>query len=240
MRRRTCSDSAVPSLSVVRLDEPIVASAILVAGPAIAGAPVHSGCSGSGSSASARAASSASVMFSATRGGGRCPRRVLAAAFEVRDPGRVKRGAVRELFLAESLLEAELAEGGAQPELGFGAPATVCTLSTTNPARRAMTRTRVVIARCERHMCRGCRGAQVVVGSGNEDGPAAFLSSDDTSAIFVQWTRTATMSPGRCRQPRSRDVRREAELFSTSPAPGQLQQQKGPFTGTVVTTASGS
>lgn len=50
------------------------------------------------------------------------PRRVLTAALEVRNPGRVKRRAVREVLLAELLVDAEFAERGAQPELGFGAP----------------------------------------------------------------------------------------------------------------------
>jgi hypothetical protein len=94
-----------------------------------------------------------------------------------------------------------------------------------------MTRTRVVIAA----VIAVCVVVVVVVvvGSRNEDGRAAFLSSDDTSAIFVQWTRTGndvsgTLSTAEVTQPQVR-----TELFSTAPAPGQLQQQKGPFTGTV-------
>ena len=73
----------------------------------------------------------------------------------------------------------------------------------------------------------------VVACGGNGDGPAAFLSTDDTSAIFVQWTRTGndvsgTLSTAEVTRPQAR-----AELFSTAPAPGQIQQQNGPFTGTV-------
>ena len=94
-----------------------------------------------------------------------------------------------------------------------------------------MTRTRAVIAA----VIAVCAVVVVVVilASGNDDGPAAFLSTDDTSAIFVQWTRTGndvsgTLSTAEATRPQAR-----TELFSTAPAPGQLRQQKGPFTGTV-------
>jgi multidrug efflux pump subunit AcrB len=75
--------------------------------------------------------------------------------------------------------------------------------------------------------------ATVAACGGNGDGPASFLSKDDTSAIFVQWTRTGddvsgTLSTAEVTQPQAK-----TEIFSTAPPPGQIQQQTGPFTGTV-------
>jgi len=75
--------------------------------------------------------------------------------------------------------------------------------------------------------------ASTVPACGGGDGPASFLSQDDTSAIVVQWTRTGddvsgTLSTAEVTQPQAK-----TELFSTAPPPGQIQQQTGPFTGTV-------
>jgi hypothetical protein len=75
--------------------------------------------------------------------------------------------------------------------------------------------------------------AVLVVGSGTDDGRAAFLSKDDTSAIFVQWTRTGDDVSGSLSTAEVTQPQAQPELFSTAPAPGQIQQQTGPFTGTV-------
>ena len=85
-------------------------------------------------------------------------------------------------------------------------------------ARGAMTRTRVVIAA----VIAVCVMVVVVavVGSGNEDGPAAFLSTDDTSAIFVQWTRTGNDVSGDAVDSRGHPTQARTELFSTAPARG--------------------
>lgn len=94
------------------------------------------------------------------------------------------------------------------------------------PSRRAVTRTGAAAA---------CLAviASTVAACGGGDGPASFLSQDDTSAIVVQWTRTGddvsgTLSTAEVTQPQAK-----TELFSTAPPPGQIQQQTGPFTGTV-------
>lgn len=82
-------------------------------------------------------------------------------------------------------------------------------------------------------ICVAVVAVTVVACGGHGDGPASFLSKDDTSAIFVQWTRTGndvsgTLSTAEVTQPEA-----QTALFSTAPAPGQIQQQTGPFTGTV-------
>lgn len=48
------------------------------------------------------------------------PGRILAAAFQVGDPGWMQGRAVRELFLAEAALDPELSEGRTQSRLRFG------------------------------------------------------------------------------------------------------------------------
>jgi len=93
------------------------------------------------------------------------------------------------------------------------------------PSRRAAWRTLAAAA------CLAVIASTVTACGG--DGPASFLSQDDTSAIFVQWTRTGvdvsgTLSTAEVTQPQAK-----TELFSTAPPPGQIQQQTGPFTGTV-------
>jgi hypothetical protein len=72
-----------------------------------------------------------------------------------------------------------------------------------------------------------------LVASGTDDGPAAFLSKDDTSAIFVQWTRTGNDVSGTLSTAEVTEPQEQADLFPTAPPPGQIQQQTGPFTGTV-------
>ena len=68
---------------------------------------------------------------------------------------------------------------------------------------------------------------------GNGDGPASFLSKDHTSAIFVQWKRTGDDVSGSLSTAEVTQAQAQAELFSTAPPPGQIQQQTGVFTGTV-------
>lgn len=70
---------------------------------------------------------------------------------------------------------------------------------------------------------------------GSPDGPAAFLWHDDESAIFLQWTRTGddvsgSMSAAEVTKPEEAS---STGFLSVAPAPGQVQQQTGPFTGTV-------
>jgi hypothetical protein len=92
---------------------------------------------------------------------------------------------------------------------------------------------RVVSRATTAALCLAIFAMTVSACGGNGDGPASFLSADDTSAIFVQWTRTGddvsgTLSTGEVSQAQA-----QTELFSTAPAPGQIQQQTGAFTGTV-------
>lgn len=71
--------------------------------------------------------------------------------------------------------------------------------------------------------------------SGSSDGTAAFLSHDDESAIFVQWTRTGEDVSGSLSAAQVTHAQSAAEsgFFSSAPAPGQITQQTGAFTGTV-------
>ena len=81
------------------------------------------------------------------------------------------------------------------------------------PSRRAVTRTVAAAG------CLAVIASTVAACGGGGDGPASFLSQDDTSAIFVQWTRTGddvsgTLSTAEVTQPQAK-----TELFSTAPAP---------------------
>lgn len=68
---------------------------------------------------------------------------------------------------------------------------------------------------------------------GNGDGPATFLSKDDESAIQVKWTRTGDDVSGSLSAAQVTQAQAQTEIFSTAPAPGTIQQQTAPFTGTV-------
>jgi len=70
----------------------------------------------------------------------------------------------------------------------------------------------------------------VAIGGGNSDGPAAFLSKDADSAVFVTWTRvgddvSGSLSAAEIAQP-------QPGLFQTV-TPGQVVPQTASFTGTV-------
>jgi len=70
----------------------------------------------------------------------------------------------------------------------------------------------------------------VAIGGGSSDGPAAFLSKDADSAVFVSWTRvgddvSGSLSAAEVAQP-------EPGLFPTV-TPGQVVPQTASFTGTV-------
>ena len=67
----------------------------------------------------------------------------------------------------------------------------------------------------------------------NGDGPATFLSHDDESAIQVKWTRTGDDVSGSLSAAQITQAPAQAELFSTAPAPGEIQDQTAAFTGTV-------
>ena len=75
----------------------------------------------------------------------------------------------------------------------------------------------------------------VIATRGSSDGPAAFLSHDDESAIFVRWTRTGEDVSGSLSVAQVTQAQSAAEtgFFSNAPAPGQITQQTGAFTGTV-------
>ena len=68
---------------------------------------------------------------------------------------------------------------------------------------------------------------------GNGDGPATFLSKDDESAIQVKWTRTGDDVSGSLSAAQVTQAQAQPELFSTAPAPGEIQDQTAAFTGTV-------
>lgn len=70
----------------------------------------------------------------------------------------------------------------------------------------------------------------VAIGCGNSDGPAAFLSKDADSVVFVTWTRvgddvSGSLSAAKLAQP-------DPSLFQTV-APGEVVRQTAEFTGTV-------
>jgi hypothetical protein len=70
----------------------------------------------------------------------------------------------------------------------------------------------------------------IAIGGGNSDGPAAFLSKDPDSAVFVSWTRvgddvSGSLSAAEVAQP-------QPGLFQTV-TPGQVEPQTASFTGTV-------
>jgi hypothetical protein len=81
--------------------------------------------------------------------------------------------------------------------------------------------------------CLAVIASTVAACGGGGDGPASFLSQDGTSAIFVQWTRTGSDVSGSLSTAEVTQPQAKTELFSTAPPPGQIQQQTGPFTGTV-------
>ena len=78
--------------------------------------------------------------------------------------------------------------------------------------------------------------ALLVTRGGNSDGPAAFVSQDSQSAIFVQWTRTGddvsgSLSAAHVTQPQTMPHRRAS---SRPPRPlGRSSSRPGRFTGTV-------
>jgi len=70
----------------------------------------------------------------------------------------------------------------------------------------------------------------IALGAGSSDGPAAFLSKDAGSAVFVSWTRvgddvSGSLSAAEVAQP-------QPGLFQTV-TPGQVVPQSASFTGTV-------
>lgn len=71
--------------------------------------------------------------------------------------------------------------------------------------------------------------------SGSSDGTAAFLSHDGESAVFVEWTRTGEDVSGSLSAAQVMQAQPAAQtgFFSNAPAPGQITQQTGAFTGTV-------
>lgn len=76
--------------------------------------------------------------------------------------------------------------------------------------------------------------AVIVAGcGGNGDGPATFLSHDNASAIQVKWTRTGNDVSGSLSAAQVTQQHAQTRLFSTGPAPGEIQQQSAAFTGTV-------
>jgi hypothetical protein len=92
---------------------------------------------------------------------------------------------------------------------------------------------RVVSRATTAALCLAIFAMTVSACGGGDDGPASFLSADDTSAIFVQWTRTGDDVSGTLSTAEVSQAQAQTELFSTAPAPGQIQQQTGAFTGTV-------
>ncbi len=71
--------------------------------------------------------------------------------------------------------------------------------------------------------------------SGRSDGTAAFLSHDGESAVFVEWTRSGEDVSGSLSAAQVMQAQPAAQtgFFSNAPAPGQITQQTGAFTGTV-------
>lgn len=67
----------------------------------------------------------------------------------------------------------------------------------------------------------------------NGDGPATFFSHDDTSAIQVAWTRTGDDVSGSLSAAEITQPQKQTAIFSTAPAPGEIEQQTAVFTGTV-------
>ena len=68
---------------------------------------------------------------------------------------------------------------------------------------------------------------------GGRDGPASFLSEDDTSAIYVEWTRTGDDLSGSLSTAEVTQPQAQPGIFSTAPPPGQIRRQSAAFTGTV-------
>jgi hypothetical protein len=68
---------------------------------------------------------------------------------------------------------------------------------------------------------------------GSGDGPASFLSKNDTSAIYVEWTRTGDDVSGSLSTAEVTQPRAQTEIFSTAPPPGRIRRQSAAFTGTV-------
>ncbi|MCA1678617.1 MAG: hypothetical protein LC777_06550 [Actinobacteria bacterium] len=67
----------------------------------------------------------------------------------------------------------------------------------------------------------------IAIGGGDPDGPAAFLSKDADSAVFLTWSRvgddvSGSLSGAEVAQP-------ERRLFQTV-APGEVVSQNAPFT----------
>jgi len=70
----------------------------------------------------------------------------------------------------------------------------------------------------------------VAIGGGNSDGPAAFLSKDADSAVFVSWTRVGDDVSGSLSA--AEVARPQPGLFQTV-TPGQVVPQTASFTGAV-------
>jgi hypothetical protein len=75
--------------------------------------------------------------------------------------------------------------------------------------------------------------AVVALSSGSDDGPATFLSHNDQSAIEVKWTRTGGDVSGSLSAAQVTQGQARAEIFSTAPPPGAIEQHSAPFTGTI-------
>jgi hypothetical protein len=82
-------------------------------------------------------------------------------------------------------------------------------------------------------VCLATIAVTVAACGGNGDGPATFLSHDDESAIQVKWTRTGNDVSGSLSAAQVTPAQAQTEMFSTAPAPGQIQDQTAAFTGTV-------
>jgi hypothetical protein len=82
-------------------------------------------------------------------------------------------------------------------------------------------------------VCVATIAVTVAACGGNGDGPATFLSHDDESAIQVKWTRTGDDVSGSLSAAQVTQAQTQTEIFSTAPAPGQIQDQTAAFTGTV-------
>jgi len=74
----------------------------------------------------------------------------------------------------------------------------------------------------------------VVATGGSSDGPAGYLSHDDESEISVEWTHTGADVSGSVSAAQVTQAQSAAETgFFPAPAPGQITQQTGAFTGAV-------
>ena len=107
--------------------------------------------------------------------------------------------------------------------------ATGVTIAAHAKPRRARPRARTLAS----VVCVAAIVVTVAACGGSGDGPATFLSKDDESAIQVKWTRTGDDVSGSLSAAQVTQAQAQPELFSTAPAPGEIQDQTTAFTGTV-------